>query len=724
MLLGPSSVKARLLLAFLGLHLSREIPREYLAEILWPNHHSENGLFNLRQLLYRLRKELPEISSYLEARSKSYLRFSAENSRIDVLEFEKAALKRDHSAIKHYVGSFLPGFGDEWVLTKRIELEGTYLRLVSEFVTSSNPADTIELAGKALLIDPYREDFVRHLMTAQAALGNAPAALATYHSFEQKIGRDLGLKPSTETTALYSTIVDGSVARSDTRLSSSIVWREMPSLEVDRLVRLNLFHDSWSEAAFLYIFEETSVDGLDFLVSEGAIERVNTRFRLTPFGKKLASIHTGRDLQNYADRHLEYFRKFYRHARENWHGRQVVSVAERLSPDLENGRAAFEWAVQSRSWNAVLELASDLAVVRGMLGRDPKPLLETALKVTSGNVADRARKRALATACWCFGSASEGIDHAEARQRAIAVASELLAVAHSDSDPVAEGTALECLGQMWFPSLPEKAEQCLNQALNVKKQLGEKNSGYFVFIWLARLKFYEGRWEEALELLGEAASEARAADNLNALAGIAIQFGAIKLHLGEYQEAIGSLLEGLDTSERIFSDYDARAARLNLLLAYAFSENVDGLDKHLIFAIPRARDLADALQTDQVELMSAWLQFFREDYEGVLQKLPELVAKFLQKGSRFPFENYIWSSLGLELGSRCFLALGREQEASEILFLTEHIFRRDSMKVDSGAKKRWRILQKHLPSVTPDRAATVASLSDEQIVHLLRGPVG
>jgi predicted ATPase/DNA-binding winged helix-turn-helix (wHTH) protein len=125
---------ATVLLAKLALSPQRDVPREGLADMLWPDAEAEVGRSRLRQTLSLLRAVLepPGGPPVLHADRRS-LRLVTEAVWCDAVEFEQSARRADHTrAHSLYRGELLPGFYDEWVLEERARLEFMAERLDSK----------------------------------------------------------------------------------------------------------------------------------------------------------------------------------------------------------------------------------------------------------------------------------------------------------------------------------------------------------------------------------------------------------------------------------------------------------------------------------------------------------------------------------------------------------------------------------------------------------------
>ncbi len=130
-------------LAYLALNSNHPVPREELAEAIWPDQPQELTRHRLRQSIYSLRQQLepPGIpqNSVLIA-DKTTLQLNPSSFSCDVLDFVKHCKSRQSAKAKAlYSGEFMPGFFDEWILSKRYELMNLFDSLPDDFAGERQP---------------------------------------------------------------------------------------------------------------------------------------------------------------------------------------------------------------------------------------------------------------------------------------------------------------------------------------------------------------------------------------------------------------------------------------------------------------------------------------------------------------------------------------------------------------------------------------------------------
>jgi len=225
--------KASALLAYLAVEAASPHPRQFLAELLWPERPDADALSALRFALSNLRAALRDrqatVPFLLIERSRVQLNPDA-NVWVDVTAFrqqtaacEAASRQGDappvaalQAALALYRGDFMQGFNlgdsldfESWALRAREHLERQRVSLLRLLGAAQEAAGDHAQAAKAyraiLDFQPWDEDAHRSVMRALAAHGEPAAALAHYATCRRAL-RDLGIAPGAATTALYRRI--------------------------------------------------------------------------------------------------------------------------------------------------------------------------------------------------------------------------------------------------------------------------------------------------------------------------------------------------------------------------------------------------------------------------------------------------------------------------------------------------------------------------------------
>lgn len=230
----PTS-KVRALLAFLALEADRPHERALLASLLWPDETPEKSLANLRQGLHRLEHACDGVGlaapllrssrhavqlnpalawssdagqllgAVAAARAHPHRRLSVCGACIGALR-EAAALYRGELLAGFSVGRSLPF--DEWLSLRRDQLREACAWALASLAAYHEQRGEGEAARDALRrwleLEPWHEEAHQRLIMSLARDGQRAAALAQFERCRQRLARDLGAEPWTETVALVS----------------------------------------------------------------------------------------------------------------------------------------------------------------------------------------------------------------------------------------------------------------------------------------------------------------------------------------------------------------------------------------------------------------------------------------------------------------------------------------------------------------------------------------
>ncbi|MBN9266695.1 MAG: hypothetical protein J0I75_19410 [Hyphomicrobium sp.] len=208
------------LLAYLACSGPRGHTRERLMTLLWGSHGEAQARQNLRQALHRLRSFLGK-SAILS--NGEQISLEPASLACDVVEFEglleAGDLDARRRAIALYSGPLLADIAitepawEEWLTTERQRLEQQALKAMIDVATAElethNAETAIETAGRALAINPLREDAHRLVLQALVAAGRSAEALSHYGQLERTLRSELGVAPDAATFALVAELRAG-----------------------------------------------------------------------------------------------------------------------------------------------------------------------------------------------------------------------------------------------------------------------------------------------------------------------------------------------------------------------------------------------------------------------------------------------------------------------------------------------------------------------------------
>lgn len=240
------------LLAYLAVEADRPHRREALIELLWPGLLPASGRQNLRQTLYLLRGDIPQLPAKGDNRLVPLLLsdrhtvqlnpdgdFFLDVARLELSAGRQGSLGKLTEAVDLYQGDFLAGFYlpdsenfEEWVgarraMYRRLVLEG--LGKLTAVLLSQNDFPTAErYARRQLEIDNLRESSHRQLMELLAKKGQRRAALSHYETFVACLRAELDVEPTAATRQLAESIRAGTFDQNITVSLPSLLPSNLP----------------------------------------------------------------------------------------------------------------------------------------------------------------------------------------------------------------------------------------------------------------------------------------------------------------------------------------------------------------------------------------------------------------------------------------------------------------------------------------------------------------
>jgi DNA-binding SARP family transcriptional activator len=197
------------LLAFLALN-DRDIPRSYIAGILWIDASSDRAAGNLRSALWRLRLA----GVHLVDAHGDCLRLT-EGVQVDIRELEARARRLVDPACPSQdddldelplCGELLPAWYDDWVVIERERQRQLHLHaleaLCERLVAKGRLGQAVSAGLAAVNGEPLRESAHRALIKAHLAEGNPGEAIRQYRHYRALLRKELHLEPSAQLTGL------------------------------------------------------------------------------------------------------------------------------------------------------------------------------------------------------------------------------------------------------------------------------------------------------------------------------------------------------------------------------------------------------------------------------------------------------------------------------------------------------------------------------------------
>ncbi|MBI3722083.1 MAG: hypothetical protein HY248_05970, partial [Fimbriimonas ginsengisoli] len=136
------------LLALLVLHHDRDVERDTLAALLWPDSSEEQAAYNLRRNLTDLRRALGPDAARLRSPTFRTLRLDLTGADVDLIAFDDAIARGGVSdleqAIALYRGPLLDDCLEEWIVAERATREQAYLSAL-EILSDRAIADGVNI---------------------------------------------------------------------------------------------------------------------------------------------------------------------------------------------------------------------------------------------------------------------------------------------------------------------------------------------------------------------------------------------------------------------------------------------------------------------------------------------------------------------------------------------------------------------------------------------------
>lgn len=214
-----STRKALALIVYLACQPHRRASRERLAAIFWPDGDASQARLNLRKALSTVRQaQLAHDGPPLILTDGELLEIPAEALVTDLDDFDRAASESPERLLEVYSGAFLEDFSvrgapdfDDWVALQRQHLHQRVTerlaQALDDALTTEQPLEPIAGTALGLLaLDPLNERAHRAIMRVRQRQGRRAAAIQQYQSLTERLKRELGIEPESETVALFKDI--------------------------------------------------------------------------------------------------------------------------------------------------------------------------------------------------------------------------------------------------------------------------------------------------------------------------------------------------------------------------------------------------------------------------------------------------------------------------------------------------------------------------------------
>ncbi len=188
------TVRAAKLLVLLSLSRSGKMPREHLAEQLWPEDYYDATRLRLRQEIHRLKRALGDQADLIgSSPTEVWVDRSRLATDLDVLE-HSSSRTLEPSLI---LDPFLPGWEDPWVIGQRRHADQLQVNAGVTAITravQAGEADRVQgLLQQMIARHPLNEDLRKLAVEVHAQLGSLAAAVAEFQDYRRKMKEQLGV---------------------------------------------------------------------------------------------------------------------------------------------------------------------------------------------------------------------------------------------------------------------------------------------------------------------------------------------------------------------------------------------------------------------------------------------------------------------------------------------------------------------------------------------------
>lgn len=243
------------------LALAGATPRERLADLLWPDAASPRN--SLRQVLHVLGRDAPLVTGGDPV---------ALGGDVDVVH-------GDGELLGAFDFSDAPEF-DEWLAFQRDRQRDERIERLATRADAlerdGRLADALDGARRVLPLDPFSEVAHRRVMRLAYLVGDRAGALNVYRRFEERLSRELGVRPLPETTALARDIERTAVERGRESRPTIPVTVDRPPLLAGREAEWDRMEEAWANGQVVYISGAPGV-GKTRLMHEFAASKVPRR---------------------------------------------------------------------------------------------------------------------------------------------------------------------------------------------------------------------------------------------------------------------------------------------------------------------------------------------------------------------------------------------------------------------------------------------------------------
>jgi DNA-binding SARP family transcriptional activator/tetratricopeptide (TPR) repeat protein len=213
----------------------RSVPRAELASRFWPDVLDQSARASVRSALWALRRELGDALAVDGER----VGFSpAQGVWVDLHEFDRLAETDPDAALELCRGELLEGLEDDWAQAARERHRERVIAVLERLAQAAEERDevdeAVQLTRRQVERDPFDEGAHRRLITRLDASGDRAAAMRSSRALTERLRRELGVAPSSQTRELIEQLRLRTPGRPADRGRAPLVPGLLPLLGRDR----------------------------------------------------------------------------------------------------------------------------------------------------------------------------------------------------------------------------------------------------------------------------------------------------------------------------------------------------------------------------------------------------------------------------------------------------------------------------------------------------------
>jgi DNA-binding SARP family transcriptional activator len=188
------------------------VRRVEAAGILWPDVSDAQAAARLRTTLWRLRRSGPDVLAAVNSQLLVHPGVEVDYRdwmalAVQIIDRPESATEVDLAVLRPK-GELLPGWYDDWILLERERVRQLQLHVLEaaaeQFLLQGRSAVALEFALSALGLDETRESAHQLAIRVHLAEGNVGEAWRQFERCESVLGRELGIRPSSQLRALVA----------------------------------------------------------------------------------------------------------------------------------------------------------------------------------------------------------------------------------------------------------------------------------------------------------------------------------------------------------------------------------------------------------------------------------------------------------------------------------------------------------------------------------------